>query len=73
MPSGKILSRKDANLTFLDNVKERPNWTYILSGLVHRVFWEVLSPMDRAFIGKPIRVPRLCVRATYVQRTYVHR
>ena len=24
MPSGKILSRKDANLTFLDNVKERP-------------------------------------------------
>ena len=24
MPSRKILSRKDTNLTFLDNVKERP-------------------------------------------------
>ena len=27
MPSGKILSRKDANSTFLDNVMERPQAT----------------------------------------------
>ena len=42
------------NLNLLWRAKSVLLFSPFFPGLVHRVFWEVLSPMDRAFIGKPI-------------------
>ena len=48
MPSRKILSRKDTNLTFLDNVKERPYVRYTIRHTLYYIFSS--TPIDSCFM-----------------------